>query len=145
MQASAVEEGARGSCETLQPNFFTYFSRWVSVKRDKAVTVSLQTEAQGAHLKQWDDWPTAIASQHVRETGEVVEVGESKERRIKNLAHFHSNWGTRQTYLWQSRRNCFASRQGSLCCQSRGRKKRWLMELSSEWWWIWMRGSFSIY
>lgn len=43
----------------------------MSVRGDKPVTVSLQTEAQGAHLKQRDDWPTAIAGQHLHETGET--------------------------------------------------------------------------
>lgn len=47
----------------------------MSVRGDKPVTVSLQTEAQGAHLKQRDDWPTAIAGQHLHETGETGEVG----------------------------------------------------------------------
>lgn len=43
----------------------------MSVRGDKPVTASLQTEARGAHLKQRDDWPTAIAGQHLHETGEV--------------------------------------------------------------------------
>lgn len=43
----------------------------MSVRGDKPVTVSFQTEAQGAHLKQRDDWPTAIAGQHLHETGET--------------------------------------------------------------------------
>lgn len=43
----------------------------MSVWGDKPVTASLQTEARGAHLKQRDDWPTAIAGQHLHETGEV--------------------------------------------------------------------------
>lgn len=42
----------------------------MSVRGDKPVTASLQTEARGAHLKQRDDWPTAIAGQHLHETGE---------------------------------------------------------------------------
>ena len=50
----------------------------MSVRGDKPVTVSLQTEARGAHLKQRDDWPTAIASQRLHETGEAgVVVGEA--------------------------------------------------------------------
>lgn len=40
----------------------------MSVGGDKPVTISLQTEARGAHLKQRDDWPAAIAGQH-HETG----------------------------------------------------------------------------
>lgn len=45
----------------------------MSIGGDKPVTVSLQTEVQGAHLKQQDNWPAAIASQRHRErTAEPV-------------------------------------------------------------------------
>lgn len=79
---------------------------------DNPVTVSLQTEARGAHLKQRDDWPTAIAGQHLHKVGAgagVVEVGGSRERGIKNLAYFHRNRGTQQTCPQQSRGQVFVS------------------------------------
>ncbi|CAB1436337.1 unnamed protein product [Pleuronectes platessa] len=53
---------------------------------DKPVTASLQTEAQGAHLKQQDDWPAAIAGQHLRETGETGEAGLGGRRRSASKA-----------------------------------------------------------
>lgn len=53
----------------------------MSVRGDKPVTISLQTEARGAHLKQRDDWPTAIAGQHLHEMGERVEAGGERHQK----------------------------------------------------------------
>lgn len=63
---------------------FPFFpGEWASARGDKPVTVSLQTEEQGAHLKQWHYWPTAIASQHFHERrereGAAVVGGAGKE------------------------------------------------------------------
>jgi len=55
----------------------------VSIRGDKPVTVSMQTEARGAHLKQQDDWPTAIAGQRFCETAEAMEVEESRKTHQK--------------------------------------------------------------
>lgn len=60
----SVGFSSRGRCllKRWTPSVpFFFFSRWVSARGDKPVTVSLQTEAQ-------DDWPAAIASQHLCET-----------------------------------------------------------------------------
>lgn len=94
------------------------------VRADKPVTISLQTEEQGAHLKQWHYWPTAIASQRFHERREregAATAGGSGERSIKNLAYFQRKRGARQTRLSQSLSNCFLSKV------LRATKNKWLM------------------
>lgn len=109
--------------------FFPFFpGERVSLRGDKPVTISLQTEEQGAHLKQWHYWPTAIASQHFHERREregAAVVG-GAERSIKNLAYFQRKRGARQTRLSQSLSNCFLSKV------LRATKNKWLMSKKRE-------------
>lgn len=90
----------------------------MSVGGDKPVTISLQTEARGAHLKQRDDWPAAIAGQHHETGGERGGGGASK------------SWRTFRGTL-QNPSNCLASRPESLC-KSERRKTRRLTELKRD-------------